>query len=173
MALLSPEFVNTPSTLLKSGPDSTQAADQPRLPPSPRPRTPTRQRASYTHGGGTEGGPLHDQFDGPSAPRHATAPNHSRTSGAGCPTPARTDSHALPALGPPGSGSPPSPVADHASPAWRASLPARAAPAPARRRRPAAAGMPPPSTPPDPLPLPVFSLSTLSFPPTAFAQSGE
>ena len=94
-------------------------------------------------GGGTEGGPLHDQFDGPSAPRHATAPNHSRTSGAGCPTPARTDSHALPALGPPGSGSPPSPVADHASPAWRASLPARAAPAPARRRRPTAPPNPP------------------------------
>jgi len=51
--------------------------------------------------------------------------------------------------------------------------PPRAAPAPARRRRPAAAGMPPPSTPPDPLPLPVFSLSTLSFPPTALAQNGE
>lgn len=81
--------------------------------------------------------------------------------------------NALPALGPPGIGSPPPPVADHASPAWRAATPRRAQPIgsppmrmnslrDSRRLRPS-----------DPLPLPVFSLLTLSFPPSALAQSGE
>ncbi len=55
MALLSPEFVNRPSTLSGSAPDSTQTSDQPRPPPSPRSRQPTRQNAPQPHGGGAGG----------------------------------------------------------------------------------------------------------------------
>ena len=139
-----------------NAPDSTQTADQPapRAPRFSEVRRPT-----------------------PPALRRAPAPfvRRGRTAGGGrrATHPATEPRQSAPRLQTPSVRSPRPSVADHASPAWRAVAPRHAHPIgsppmqmnslrDSRRLRPS-----------DPVPLPVFSLLTLSFPPSAFAQSGE
>jgi len=113
----------------------------------------------------------------PPALRRAPAPfvRRGRTAGGGrrATHPATEPRQSAPRLQTPSVRSPRPSVADHASPAWRAVAPRHAHPIgsppmqmnslrDSRRLRPS-----------DPVPLPVFSLLTLSFPPSAFAQSGE
>lgn len=71
MALLSPEFVNRPSTLLGSAPDSTQTADQPRPRRRPGPGHRRAQRNPTATAAAQKRQTLHGLSVAPSAPARA------------------------------------------------------------------------------------------------------